>query len=109
VAFLFLIYIIALVTLFGAHLTSAIDHLQKKTGTSKPQQATTEQSANPAPSDQLASKSEPFPANTSGSNTSGDRVAEADPASSTKPGKEQQVDNSDSSADLGKPTKYPAP
>jgi membrane protein len=30
VAFLFLIYIIALVTLFGAHLTAAIDHLHRQ-------------------------------------------------------------------------------
>ncbi len=30
VAFLFLIYIIALVTLFGAHLTAAVDHLYQK-------------------------------------------------------------------------------
>ena len=30
VAFLFLIYIIAVITLFGAHLTAAVDHLQRK-------------------------------------------------------------------------------
>ncbi len=36
VAFLFLIYIIALVTLFGAHLTAAVDHLQRKAAETPP-------------------------------------------------------------------------
>jgi membrane protein len=36
VAFLFLIYIIALVTLFGAHLTAAIDHLHKRRVAERP-------------------------------------------------------------------------
>ncbi|MGE5073787.1 MAG: YihY/virulence factor BrkB family protein [Anaerolineae bacterium] len=41
VAFLFLIYIIALVTLFGAHLASAIDHLNRRTQDTVPPDAIT--------------------------------------------------------------------
>ena len=40
VAFLFLIYIIAVVTLFGAHLTAAIDHLHQEKMQTRAQQVT---------------------------------------------------------------------
>ncbi|HTP02196.1 MAG TPA: YihY/virulence factor BrkB family protein [Anaerolineales bacterium] len=50
VAFLFLIYIIALVTLFGAHLTSAVDHLQKKVPSAAPARAQDNKARSPAES-----------------------------------------------------------
>jgi membrane protein len=109
VAFLFLIYIIALVTLFGAHLTSAIDHLQKKTVAAKAPQGTAEKNAGSASSDQLASKAGRTASDTPQNNISGDKAAEAAPADTSQPGKESQTNTSEEVADPGKQTKYPTP
>ncbi len=55
VAFLFLIYIIALVTLFGAHLAAAIDHLHRK------EQAVHPVAAQPSPPQKDHANSQPRP------------------------------------------------
>ncbi len=59
VAFLFLIYIIALVTLFGAHLTAAVDHLERGAEAPRTQPAPPTASAEPQPRPVPATGGEP--------------------------------------------------
>ncbi len=83
VAFLFLIYIIALVTLFGAHLTSAVDHLQKKTMAAGATQANTDKSVRPARA-QMA-----------GSRSNKGKVSEAESASPSRPDEKEETGETD--------------
>ena len=110
VAFLFLIYIIAVVTLFGAHLTAAIDHLRRQQRAAKAQQVMTEKSPKPEAGVKPEAAPNPLPPQPAekAPETAPSREEESDQtASAPNEGSEAPAPD-DSESDSEQPGKYPS-